>query len=457
MIDAITYALLKGDIGQGTQEAVTEYLDEHLTNPSNPPIDTSLEIAGAAADAKATGDKISELKEEFTDKVGNAPYINGNISINLLGADNWIQGALSSSDGKLSYGNTTRISTGFIPTDGATSITVSTDSAYNHRCVFYDKTGIFIYTEEQYRWQNGSFVYPVPNNAYMFRLCVKPVSSGVNITPTDDTGTTYSLSAAYRAANTWNLHGEKISILGDSVTSFGGTVDDNNDNRYSQSGNPYTYSGNKCRYPQLNLVTQVGETFWMKLIKYFGFILGINESWAGSCVAWDGTSATGGYAKDNCLSSQTRINHLGENGSPDIILVNGGTNDIGQGRTIGSFDTTNPMNYTTEQIANLDVTTFANAYRAMLIRLQKTYPNAIIIVMLPNYSSNYYTPTDADAYIEIVKEACDYFGVLYVDSRTSGITIFNRASYLPDGVHYNSAGMERLYTVAKNAIERNYC
>ncbi len=62
MIDAITYALLKGDIGQGTQEAVTEYLDEHLTNPSNPPIDTSLAIAGAAADAKAVGDAFSSIR-----------------------------------------------------------------------------------------------------------------------------------------------------------------------------------------------------------------------------------------------------------------------------------------------------------------------------------------------------------------------------------------------------------
>ena len=62
MIDAITYTLLKGDIGQGTQEAVTEYLDEHLTNPSNPPIDTSLAIAGAAADAKAVGDAFSSIR-----------------------------------------------------------------------------------------------------------------------------------------------------------------------------------------------------------------------------------------------------------------------------------------------------------------------------------------------------------------------------------------------------------
>lgn len=61
-MDIISYALSKGN----TQKAVTDYLDEHLTNPTNPPIDTSLSIAGAAADSKATGDQIGALKEDFT-------------------------------------------------------------------------------------------------------------------------------------------------------------------------------------------------------------------------------------------------------------------------------------------------------------------------------------------------------------------------------------------------------
>ena len=61
-MDIISYALSK----KGMQQSVSDYLDEHLTNPTNPPLDTSLEIAGAAADSKATGDKLSELKEGLT-------------------------------------------------------------------------------------------------------------------------------------------------------------------------------------------------------------------------------------------------------------------------------------------------------------------------------------------------------------------------------------------------------
>lgn len=61
-MDIISYALSK----KGMQQSVSDYLDEHLTNPTNPPLDTSLTIANAAADSKATGDKLSELKEGLT-------------------------------------------------------------------------------------------------------------------------------------------------------------------------------------------------------------------------------------------------------------------------------------------------------------------------------------------------------------------------------------------------------
>ena len=123
------------------------------------------------------------------------------------------------------------------------------------------------------------------------------------------------------------------------------------------------------------------------------------------------------------------------------------SNDIGASVTVGTFNYDNPMNYTEEEIAALPVATFADAYRTMLIRLQKWFPTSRIVVLLPNFTSTYYTPQKADQYCEIIKEACDYFGVKWIDMRSSGITMFNRATYLPDGIHYNAAGMS---IVAKN-------
>lgn len=231
------------------------------------------------------------------------------------------------------------------------------------------------------------------------------------------------------------LYGKKLSILGDSISTFG-TPDQSN------SLGTWTYAGNRCRYPQSNLLTDVNSTWWKRLLDTTGAILGINESWAGSRVSNTQSTDSGDLGPNRCISSITRISHLRENGEPDIILVYAGTNDAGNSVDIGTFSTENPMNYTESEIKTLDVSTFANAYRAMLIRLQYYYPNSKVIVMMPNFTTSYYTITNLDKYIEVIKEACDFFGVEYIDLRTSGITIYNRDTYLPDGIHPNSNGME---------------
>lgn len=76
--------ILDTDASQYTEEigeSVTAYLTEHLTNPSNPPIDTSLSIAGAAADAKETGDQINQVKSELsTEETARINAINGELT-----------------------------------------------------------------------------------------------------------------------------------------------------------------------------------------------------------------------------------------------------------------------------------------------------------------------------------------------------------------------------------------
>lgn len=131
--------------------------------------------------------------------------------------------------------------------------------------------------------------------------------------------------------------------------------------------------------------------------------------------------------------------------SPDIIIIHAGTNDFSYGVALGTIDTTSPENLTTEEIANLPVNTFASAYRTMLIRIQKQYPLAKIIVLLPNYISSIAFNNRLDDYLEIIKNVCDLFGVKWIDLRTSGFTYFNKGNYLPDGIHPNDAGMTMIY------------
>lgn len=45
--------------------ATASWLSEHITNPANPPIDTSLTVSGAAADAKITGNFVSNLSNRM--------------------------------------------------------------------------------------------------------------------------------------------------------------------------------------------------------------------------------------------------------------------------------------------------------------------------------------------------------------------------------------------------------
>lgn len=220
-----------------------------------------------------------------------------------------------------------------------------------------------------------------------------------------------------------DLQGKRVSILGDSISTFKGYIPD----------------ANRARYPQSNLLTDVNHTWWMRLINNNGMVLGTNDSWAGSLISWDGSEGAD-IGADKHIASSARIKNLDNNGQPDYIFVFGGTNDVTRQVALGTFNEDDPTTLTDAEIEDLPVNTYADAYRTMLIRLLKWYPQAHIICILPLYTSQ----TDGanlDNYNEITKTACDFFGVPIVDTRAAGITMFNRTLYLPDGIHPNAAGM----------------
>lgn len=229
--------------------------------------------------------------------------------------------------------------------------------------------------------------------------------------------------------------GKRLSILGDSLSTYGVPDATNEDGTYCYS----YYPNASCRYSENgndSIKFDVNDTYWMRLINATGMRLGINDSYRGTRVS--GTN--------NALSLQTRIDHLKENGLPNVILVLGGGNDAGNNVEIGTFNTENPKNYTDEEIAALPVTTFADAYRTMLIRLMKTYPLSEIVVVLPTYVSSYYTIDRLDLYAEVIKEACDFFGIKWIDARCTGINVFNYTHYLTaDNIHPNAEGMRLIF------------
>lgn len=220
--------------------------------------------------------------------------------------------------------------------------------------------------------------------------------------------------------------GKVISILGDSISTFGGYIP-------VEDGFNLTH---RARYPQSNLLTDVNETWWMQTIAAFDAKLGINDSWAGSRVSNSIDGNSGDQGENTCMASLTRIQNLGSNGTPDVILFFGGTNDIGTYVTMGSFD---PASAPTE--VDLTATkwdTAADAYVAAIMRLQHFYPDAQIFALLPTYTKSYYKDERLAAYNEVFAAICQHYNVPYVDLRESGITL----DYLPDGIHPNAEGMD---------------
>ncbi len=227
-----------------------------------------------------------------------------------------------------------------------------------------------------------------------------------------------------------SFEGKVISILGDSISTFEGWIP-------VADGHNLAH---RKRYPQANLLTDVKLTWWHKLITNLGAKLGINDSWAGSRVHNSASSNSGDQGPDACMASITRITNLGANGTPDIILFYGGTNDAGGGITIGTFDST--ANHNTVDLTSKTWSSFADAYKTAIMRLQYYYPDAKIISLLPMWTTSYYTIAKMDAYGEMVKTICDYFGVPVIDLRACGINWQNKGYTLGDGIHPTAKGMD---------------
>ena len=78
-------------------ETVSDYLEEHMTNP---PIDPTLTISNAAADAKVTGDNITDLKNAI-DEIGEALYTETDTVPTVVNGY-WSNGVFTASSGTLS-------------------------------------------------------------------------------------------------------------------------------------------------------------------------------------------------------------------------------------------------------------------------------------------------------------------------------------------------------------------
>ncbi len=239
--------------------------------------------------------------------------------------------------------------------------------------------------------------------------------------------------------NLEKIEGKVISILGDSISTYEG---------YIPAADGFNLE-HVARYPQSNLLTDVNETWWMQVVTKLNAKLGVNESWRSTEIGniYDVEVNSGYEGTKACMASLTRIQNLGSNGTPDIILFYGGTNDITQRRIVGDFSTeTAPLHV---DLTSVKWDTVAEAYVTAIMRMQYYYPDAQIIAMLPTYTSNN-TNSVIEKYNTVFANICKHYKIPYIDLRNCGIT----TSHLPDGTHPNAEGMDYITNAVLNAMSK---
>ena len=232
--------------------------------------------------------------------------------------------------------------------------------------------------------------------------------------------------------------GKRVSIIGDSISSFSG----------------YIPSGYSFHYPCSDgSVTRVEQTWWHQLIykKLSDARLEMNISYAGSAVANSDEAASGKRTDHWCNNSYVqRYIRLGGIGQPDIVFIHGGTNDwahsdfcplypgsadcrnaeappAGILKTI--FDTADAAD-NREEIESLAHNDFCSAYIKLLCLIRNQYPDAKIVCIIGDYLS--------EGIEKSIIAIADHYGAKYID--LLAVNGFNDQVYMPKHDYNGSTG-----------------
>jgi len=196
------------------------------------------------------------------------------------------------------------------------------------------------------------------------------------------------------------LFAQKISILGDSYSTFEGYMaNDTNAIWYFKADNPQRNKKND--------VTKVEETWWHQLINTTkGYSLEVNNSYSGATICYTGYSKgneprvpIAALSSHRDYSNRSFVNRSNTLGNPDILLVCGGTNDSWCGAPIGEYVY---GNWTTEQLYY-----FRPAMAKLLYDLKGNYPTTRLLFILNSELK--------ESINESVHTICKHYGVECLD------------------------------------------
>ena len=264
-----------------------------------------------------------------------------------------------------------------------------------------------------------------------------PASQSVDAAPISAVVPAADASAASVPSATVSLQGKKVSILGDSISTFTGTM-------------PADYN---IYYPESGDIPNAGQTWWGQLLANTGMVLCRNASSANTDVTGNSLALDG--SAPGC-SIRRIVDLKGTDGSnPDVIIIYMGINDFARSRTLGSF--TSPGVQTEGEVM-----VFTDAYELMLQKIKALYPTASIYCCTllercdlngntgaPAVNLNGDTVADFNTQIKAIAKA---YGASVIDFYNCGINYTNLSLFTVDGIHPTWIGAGVLGQCATQAV-----
>ena len=265
-------------------------------------------------------------------------------------------------------------------------------------------------------------------------------------TPGGNTNQPLGIALIERGSKLSSLEDKTISIQGDSISTFAGTITDGNATYYSASH---------------KFVNSIDATWWGLLINECRMRLIRNDAWSGSRISGTGDNAMCSVARCSNIKYINSTVDTYQCGAPEIIVVMAGTNDVSGNVEMGT--------------ANGAVTTYMGAFKTMLANLKSQCRNAKIVVF-QLYRGNVLDYANSGGkhqyeYQEAMANLCRRYGVYYIGPEHFDLSFPNLQYYTCDNslsdygpptytsadyLHPNMQGMERVYAGVRAYLESLY-
>lgn len=265
-------------------------------------------------------------------------------------------------------------------------------------------------------------------------------------TPGGNTNQPLGIALIERGSKLSSLEDKTISIQGDSISTFAGTITDGNATYYSASH---------------KFVNSIDATWWGLLINECRMRLIRNDAWSGSRISGTGNNAMCSVARCSNIKHINSTVDTYQYGAPEIIVVMAGTNDVSGNVEMGTADGA--------------VTTYMGAFKTMLANLKSQCRNAKIVVF-QLYRGNVLDYANSGGkhqyeYQEAMANLCRRYGVYYIGPEHFDLSFPNLQYYTCDNslsdygpptytsadyLHPNMQGMERVYAGVRAYLESLY-